>query len=249
MLFPIRPSSPAFGCKSRAERLGLWCKHLACFVHHSRLPSWWSPPSTNDCLPDKPEVHRCLPGTHSLFFVSKDFPPKLKKKSFASNPVPVHALILAAHLTGVSASIQVPSTQHVLCHCTSIHNGAVTQWSFNDVDSDLHQIIRDTACIGKKTQFIYLFFVSACSLIILQLANRSNRLPYAMLGHYDSSCLLLIIVHSYFPCSSRPFNEPSTLNCLHGCVKRTGNSAGGPVIESLWKFLCGAWSQKHWTST
>lgn len=56
-----------------------------------------------------------------------------------------------AHLTGVFASSQVSSTEHVLGDNAVIHSAAVTHLLINDIHSHLHQIRGDSACIGGKT--------------------------------------------------------------------------------------------------
>jgi len=57
-------------------------------------------------------------------------------------------LTLTAHLTGVFASIQIPSTEHVLGHGASIHYGTVTHTCVYEVHSHFHQFLGDNACVG-----------------------------------------------------------------------------------------------------
>ena len=66
-------------------------------------------------------------------------------------------LTVTAHLTGILASLQFTSTDHVFAHSASIHMVSVTLFCINDAHSHFHQIIRDSACIGK----------TMCSLIVL----------------------------------------------------------------------------------
>lgn len=62
------------------------------------------------------------------------------------------SLILTAHLTGVFASFEFPSTKHIIVHQTSISITTVTHPCINDVHTHFHQILRDNTFKKKKKQ-------------------------------------------------------------------------------------------------
>lgn len=124
--------SPACCCRSRARHSWLWCKHQACFFYRSLHPSWWCPPGTNGLHSDTPKVHRCPPEKESSYFTSG----WLQTEPDAQR-VYVH-LTRTANLTGVFASAQVSSAEHVLGDRTVIDSRAVARLFTNDVHCDLH---------------------------------------------------------------------------------------------------------------